>query len=424
VTRIRTLVHYTNPPALAGGCLVNRVTKSDISEHIELPEKIFYRKIGFVLRRHGDVREVMWLRPFDLRVHGKFGFLCNFALRVPVDSSLSAKKRLELSLTHKNGHSNEDFFLDQHQKISEFLQTYFEIIKKLKLHDGSEIELENKLSVIPSFTLSTRSYVFGGGREGKNQFFGLRDYAPLQQPESKSRLIFVYQSSDRPKSHDLFRALRGDTYSTFTGMERMFRIPIDKSNVSGIEVSSFDNEELKKTCIILKEKYSGEQLLPIVVVPYSKHVSDEESLSYFKAKHAFLSQGLASQFVDRDRLNDRNALKWSISNIGLAVFAKMGGVPWQVHPSTEKCLIVGIGQAHRIVDGNIEKYVAYSVLTDSSGIYESIKVLGNSTNRQTYMDDLKANLRQVLFSHKNRYKSFVIHVTFSMKHEEINLMEY
>jgi len=232
--------------------LLSRATASDLSENTELPEKSFHRKIGFVLCRHEDTREVMWLRPFALRVLKRFGFLCKFALRVPVNSNLPAKRRLELSLTHKNGRVNEDFFLDQYQKIGYFLHTYFGAIQKLKLHDGSAIELEGKLSVIPCFTLSTRTYVFGDKREGKNQFFGLRDHAPIQPAEPNTKLVFVFQASDRTKSQDLFRALRGDTYSTFPGMEKMFRTPINKNNVAGIEVSSFGNEELNKICLTLK----------------------------------------------------------------------------------------------------------------------------------------------------------------------------
>jgi hypothetical protein len=180
----------------------------------------------------------------------------------------------------------------------------------------------------------------------------------------------------------------------------------------------------------LKSQFQNGQILPVALVPFSRHVSDEQGLDYFRAKHAFLSQGLASQFIDRIKtMGDRNVLKWSISNIALAIFSKMGGVPWQVKPSTEKCLIVGIGQAHRInIDSVtkhrvIEKYIAYSVLTDSTGIYESIKVLGNSTDQNQYLASLKSNLRLVLLSHKEQYTSFVLHVTFSLRREEISAIK-
>ena len=67
----------------------------------------------------------------------------------------------------------------------------------------------------------------------------------------------------------------------------------------------------------------------------------------------------------------------------------------------------------------MEKYFAYSVLADSSGIYESIKILGNTTNRTEYIASLKDKLRDVLLEHKGKYKSFVLHLTFSMKKDEL-----
>lgn len=397
-----------------------RIEQSGLSDSIEYSQRKYVSELGLVLQSHGDVREVMWLRPYGLRSIGRFGFLCRFALRVPEDSDVSARERLELSLTHKNGRINEDFYLDQYQKLEDFLKQYFAAIQSLVLHDGSELELEHRLPAVSAFTLSRRTYVFGGERKGMSPFFGLRDYGPLQSARGDVRLVFLFAKEDRPKSQDLFRALRGDTYSTFPGMQRMFGVPIGKENVSGLEVGGFDNQALSEACEVLKATYPKERVLPVVLVPMSKHTSDEETRAYYAAKHAFLANGLASQFIDRKRLTDRTALKWSISNIGLGLFAKMGGVPWRVEPSTERCLVVGIGQAHRIVERSVERYIAYSVLSDSSGIYDAIRVLGNSTRLEDYIASLKTNLHQVLLEHGKQYKSFVLHVTYSMKRAEID----
>jgi hypothetical protein len=97
----------------------------------------------------------------------------------------------------------------------------------------------------------------------------------------------------------------------------------------------------------------------------------------------------------------------------------MGGVPWRVKPSTNRCLIVGIDQAHRIINRMIDRYIAYSVLTDSTGGYEIIKVLGNAKNEREYLDALQRNPRQVLISHSAQCDSFVLHVTFNIKRREI-----
>ncbi len=406
--------------------LARKVQTPQFQGKAEVSGKSFIREVGFILQTHEeDVEEVMWLRAFDLKSIGFFGFFCSFSLRVPSKAQISQKRRLELSLAQKDGRINQAFYLDQYTKIGNFLKSYHPSICDLELHDGTKVEIESKLSLVPSFALDTRTYLFAGKRDGKNQFFGLRDHAPFKCADKKSRLAFLFLPEDRAKSQDLFRALRGDTYSTFPGMEKMFKTVIGKHNVTGVEVTSFKHDDLRHVCKVLKQQYPNEQLLPIVIVPFSKNVSEEFTLDYYRAKHAFLSEGLASQFVDRTkRLGDRDSLKWSISNIALAIFAKMGGVPWKVKPSTENCLIIGIGQAHTFTNNIIEKYIAYSILTDSSGVYESIKVLGNSTNREEYLTSLRTNLKQVLLLHKeNNYKSFVLHVTFSLAYEEINAIK-
>jgi hypothetical protein len=236
-------------------------------------------------------------------------------------------------------------------------------------------------------------------------------------------LVFVFAKDDRERSQHLFRPLRGDIYSTFSGMDTMFGVPINRENVTGIEMPGFSNIELQATCTTLKTQYPAGRVVPFALVPLYKRMDDEETARYFATKHAFISDDLASQFIDRKRTQDRNALKWSVSNIALAIFAKMGGVPWRVKPSTDRCFVVGIGQAHRFVNRRVERYVAYSVLTDSTGGYESIKILGNAPSEDQYLATLKTNLREVLVSQSDQYDSFVIHVTFNMKRREIEAIQ-
>jgi hypothetical protein len=395
--------------------LVTRAQADDLVENCKLPDSQFLREVGLILKRHGDAHEMMSLRPFELRASGHFGLLCKFSLRWPPNSTLPEKTRLELSLTHKNGRTNEDFYLDHRGKIEGFLNTYFDQLASLQLHDASVVHLDRRLSVIPSFLLDRRTFVFGGGQESRSQFFGLRDHGPLKQPKRPTELAFVFRKEDRERAQDLYRALRGDTYPTFPGMEKLFRVRVSRDNVVGTEIEQLTNSELRTVGKTLSERYPEMTVIPILVVPWSKHSSEQETNDYYSAKHALLSERLSSQFVDQKHLDDRNSFKWSVSNIGLGLFAKMGGVPWLVKPSTETCLIVGIGQAHSIVDGHVERYIAYSVLSDSTGQYEAIRVLGDTHNQAQYLANLRANLKTVLTEHAGRFTSFVIHVTFNMK---------
>jgi hypothetical protein len=96
----------------------------------------------------------------------------------------------------------------------------------------------------------------------------------------------------------------------------------------------------------------------------------------------------------------------------------MGGQPWKVVPRTEQCLIVGLGQAHRVVGDKIERFFAYSVLTDSSGLYEDVRILGKSGHPDDYMREFKRNLAGVLEEYRNKYRTFVIHTTFKIRWDE------
>ncbi|MBX2983226.1 MAG: hypothetical protein KF843_11185 [Flavobacteriales bacterium] len=405
--------------------LLARVQNPDLNQDVEISENLVYRNVAFVIKRHEEgIREVMRLNAYNLKIAGALGFRCGFHLSVPQTAEITERRRLELGLTLKNGRTNESYYLDQYQKVGDFLDQYHAKLATLELHDGTRISLDRRLTLVPSFTLQNRTYVFANGKEAGNRFFGLRDNGPYEDIKEKVRLAFLFTPEDRGKSQELYKALRGDTYSTFPGMHKLFRTPIGNDNVTGAEVVSFEPADLNRTCLALKDAFPDERLVPIVVAPFTKHQSAEETMRYARAKHVFLTAGLASQFVDRTKtMGDHNALKWSISNIGLAVYAKMGGQPWKVKPSTENCLIVGIGQAHRKVGDRIEKYVAYSVLTDSSGTYENIRVLGSSTDHEEYVASLKANLREVLTSHQNRYSSFVLHVTFKPRDAEIHAIK-
>lgn len=401
--------------------LAVRVSRDDLRGHVEISRDLVRRRFGFTLVEHGiGIREVMWVRPFALRSAGRFGILLRFALRIDDGAEIDDRRRGELSLSYKNGHVNENYYLDHSEKITLFLSKFYSALKQITLHDGTTAEIERKLLTLPSHQLKNRTYIFGNGKEHTSQFFGLREYGPYSAPTEHARLGFFYRKEDRELSQDLFRALRGDTYSTFLGMDRMFKTAIDRSNVVGIEVESFEPKDLDLACEALARDAKNAKPLPIAVVPFSKNKSEQDTANYSRAKHTVLSKRWPCQFVDRAKtLGDRNALKWSVSNIALAVFAKMGGVPWRVRATTLNGLIIGIGQAHVVRDNKIDRYVAYSVLTDTSGQYEAIRILGASSDRDEYLSNLKKNLRAVLSDHGDQYQSFVVHASFNLRRDEM-----
>ena len=118
-------------------------------------------------------------------------------------------------------------------------------------------------------------------------------------------------------------------------------------------------------------------------------------------------------------LEDEESLKWAIANLALQIFCKAGGRPWKVRPTAERSLIIGISQSHKLRLVNeqvhIDKYFAFSVLTDSSGLFQQIQVLGDSSDHSTYVEAVRANLKRVLEENAGVFQRVVIHTSFKLK---------
>ena len=117
-------------------------------------------------------------------------------------------------------------------------------------------------------------------------------------------------------------------------------------------------------------------------------------------------------------------MKWSVSNIGLQIFSKLGGVPWLVKPAKNNCLIFGLGSVLERDNGKITKYTAYTVCLDSSGAFKYIKPLSSSNNEEIYLDNLETNLKSVLARELgDHYNSLVLHLPYKISNKEIEVIK-
>ena len=376
--------------------------------------------INFIIARFPQGNQVVSMEPYLLKTIGEFGFLADFHFKkdreVPFSSEI---QKLSLSLD-KNGRSNRDSYTDRYSKIQEFLTIYGPRILTLP----SGVSISRSFYKFDAEQLGTKQYVFAQGKQASSQFKGVKVHSPLQQIDNNTKVYFLYRQQDKPFSHDLYRALRGDTYSyQFPGMEPMFGYKFDGTNVGGSAISDFSSDSINRVIDAILADAAGRPVVPLVIVPFDKF-SDKDQAPYYYAKHAFLERGIPSQFVSLRLLRQKNQLKWAVSNIGLGLFAKMGGQPWKVNPETDNCLIIGIGQSHnRTTGGRIDKYFAYSVLTESTGLYKELRILGETTDSGTYYDSFRKNLKSAIEQYHGEYDTFVVHTTFKVRREELKAVK-
>ena len=376
-------------------------------------------RVDIIVERFTEGVRAVSLEPYYLREHRKFGFLADFRFH-PEEEYRGTTRARQLSLSlDSRGRSNQNHYADRYSQIMSFVRQFHQTIFPITLPGGRAVDIDPHLEMLDSGTLDVKHYIVNSNRESKSQFMGISQNGPLEPAPGGTRLCFLYRPEDRSLSHDLFRALRGDTFRTFLGMEKMFHFPLENDLVSGIPIPGFNNKDIEGVVERVKEDAGGSNVVPIVITPFKRHDDLEDNEQYWVLKHAFLSKGMPLQVVARDTVRDKNKLKWSTAGIGLQVFAKAGGTPWKVRPRTERCLIVGIGQAHRVRDGHTDRYFAYSVLTDSSGVFETVKTLGKGQDEKTYIRDFHRSLMNIFDEYSDRFSNFVIHSTFSIRQREL-----
>ena len=380
----------------------------------------FWRRVEVVLKRYTEGTQVICLEPYFLRSRRTFGFLADFHFH-PEERYMRTRRSLELSLAMDGrGRQNLNYYADRYSKLAEYVERFHDRLFPLPLPGGEEISVDKRIMELRSQTLDLKTYIVGKNKKSRSQFMGVKQSGPFKPVNGDPHLYFIYKRPDHSLSQDLYRALRGDTFSTFPGMESLFRLPFGKGNVSGIPLEDYTPTEIERIRDRVIADGGHKSRLPIILTPFSRHDPQEKNSAYWSLKHAFLSAGLPLQVVSTTTVANREVLKWSAASIGLQVFAKLGGTPWRVEPRRERSLIVGIGQAHRVTLGRIERFFAYSVLSDSSGVFEEVRVLGDSDQEGEYLTSFGSNLEGIIDEYSSRFDNFTVHATFSINRRELD----
>jgi hypothetical protein len=383
-----------------------------------ITETKFRKQLSFVLEEHREGKQIVWLEPYYLKLDsgGKFGFLLDFKFAKNPRVLFSRRvQQLSLSLDQKY-RSNRNYYIDKYQKLKFFSSKYKSRIFPL-ITDSSKIDLADSMQDIPTKKLRTKKYVFAHGRTGTSQYKGIEINGPLKKLQNDVILTFIYREKDRYFAADLLNALKGNFRDVaFKGMERIFDLTVKR--VEKFPITAISEEQLQKAVTrvaTLNAETNDALLMPVFIT------DKEDDRAYYFMKYELLRRNLPLQVVTYQLLGRKDALKWSASNIALQIFAKLGGKPWKVMPSHEKTLIFGIGQSHQKADEKIVKYFAYSVCTDSSGLYKKISVLGESENENAYLKQLKDNILMTIQEHiHNGYNKYVLHIPFKIKRKELD----
>lgn len=391
-------------------CILKEIEQSN---HDVLPPKNHFeeRVATLILSQKSKGKEVIELIPYYLKEKNAFGILVNFSFKKNADVQFDLEvQKLSLSCDSR-GRSNANFYNDYYEKIN----SIFQIIRNISFNNNI-LQFEESFEILPTRQLAKKTYDFGNQNFHNSQFQGISKHSPYKAIEIAPKIVFLFTEDLRLFSREVYLGLLGRSHtSTFSGMEKIFKLPFSSDNVDHVIIKDTSVEQLDEAVSKIIDKHGTSNLIVI----YSQSTREEEPYYYLKMK--FLEKNIALQVITQDIVGSQNSLKWSLSNIGLQIFAKLGGVPWLVKPTLNNCLIIGIGQSHkRDENGLITKFFSYSVCLGSDGRYDRLEILGESNTEESYLQKLKENLVNLLGTTEYKdYQNIVLHVPYKIRNEEM-----
>lgn len=384
-----------------------------------------HREVCFEINTHPGkgVTEVI-MSPYFLKSNKKIGFIFKHHFHVLDDVEFDREIQiLSLSLD-KSGRPNIFNYRDEELIIRNFFNEHI----KSFMEGKAGFPLENDFIAIQSQELLRKLYLVGRNSTSPSQFMGVKNSGPYRPMTDNVRFVFAFTERTRSLARDVYLGLTGKLFpGQFPGLNSMFGIPLKKDMVSHYVVDAFNADSieiLKKKMEDSKIENPDHKIMLVVVLPKGFKGKNVEYDAYGHIKLMALEKDIFCQVITEDTFQKKDQIKWSISNVGLQIFSKLGGAPWLVKPAKKDCLILGLGQSHEKVDGKIKRYVAYTVCLDSSGDFKYIKPLSNATDESEYLNGFSGNLRSILENElRGNYRSFVLHIPFKIRLKEIKAIK-
>jgi len=218
-------------------------------------ESEYNRRIHFTISKHAKGRKCIWIEPFFLKSKNTWGLLFDYCFVVDSNIYGEAKFKIDKDILiasgtmNERGGSNVDYYLFKHRYLQAFIKSQIKVINTKFDHTISD-----KLILIQSKQLNTKTYVFGNGMISNSSYQGLSKYQPLESVKEAVQYYFLYKKIDREIAVALLKGLRGElSPTTFSGMNKLFKIDFSNSMIKGSAIEDFSDKTISDEILKIKK---------------------------------------------------------------------------------------------------------------------------------------------------------------------------
>jgi hypothetical protein len=142
-----------------------------------------------------------------------------------------------------------------------------------------------------------------------------------------------------------------------------------------------------------------------------------------------LREGLLSQGVTPEIIDDSATFEWALANIALGAFAKLGGVPWVVSgESADQDLVIGVGRSDlfNAESRAVRQYLGFTACFSARGPLRFMSLGEVADSRRAYLQALNRVVRESVEragTGSRDVGSISVHVPKEMGREELQTIK-
>lgn len=351
----------------------------------------------------------------DLIEHG----FTDFATAHPVLNYLLGKA-LSMPVEIPNAPNGYKTYL---QKITAFIKTYLNttrFVEVVPLHNGEMLSPEP--STISQTHPDSNLLLFGHKRTSRVPYLGMANFGPYQAPKSKKvQLLYIVHEDDKQLAIEFHKSLKNGS-DNYKGLSKFAQVNTYTDKDFNIIFTNRDypvtetEEKLRKTEIKPDVRY--------IAIYFTSWGKDEQHPERRKAyphmKELLLKYNITMQFVKVDTIKNRNDyFHYSLTNMAVAMLAKLGGVPWRLNTPAKNELIIGVG-AFRQYDTKLQ-YIGSAFSFDNTGSFNSFKCFMKHETK-LLAGSIAHAVRQFA-SNNEHIERLIIHFYKAMSEKELQPIE-
>lgn len=261
---------------------------------------------------------------------------------------------------------------------------------------------------------------------------GIKGAGPFDQGRCPSapQVLFVFADELRDDANRLFLALKNGL-GPFKGCEPWFRFTLSREQVARVPAFSIRGTSDRQAALLYSAAITNHlkaiRTKPdIALILHPKTQRTEQDNIYLYSKHPLLSADVPTQVVTPDLIQQTETFRWSVANIALQMFAKLGGIPWVVETQLEEdCLVIGINRAIVSEPGNIRRVYGFAATFSYHGVYTSTKLFRPANDWDSYLTSLKTSMVDAIAawrSHVGRSVNLVLHMRKEISKAETDIV--